>query len=68
MNICKHLPSLLSTLTGTKTDGKGWFFESVTCCKGGTVEQYSIGLLGFGCLIVATFCSTWDARMKIWLF
>lgn len=46
---CFVLPSLLRTPTGTITvggDGK----LPANCCKGGIVEQYSIGLFGFGCL------------------
>lgn len=59
-----YLPSRLSTLTGTKTDGTGWFLETPTCCNGGTVEQYSIGLFGLGCLIVADFCLTRETEIR----
>lgn len=43
------LPSRLRTLTGTKTEG-GDGCVGPTCKGGGIVEQYSIGLFGFGLL------------------
>lgn len=46
---CFVLPSRLRTPTGTMTLG-GWGIASFNCCKGGIVEQYSIGLFGLGCL------------------
>lgn len=52
-------PSRFKTpTTGTNTDGGlGWV--GPTCNKGGIVEQYSIGLFGFGLftdkLLTATF-------------
>lgn len=42
-------PSLLRTPTGTITVGGGGN-PPANCCKGGIVEQYSIGLFGLGCL------------------
>lgn len=42
-------PSLFSTPTGTITVGGGGN-PPANCCKGGIVEQYSIGLFGLGCL------------------
>lgn len=42
-----YLPFRFKTPTGTMTVG-GFWFTLETCCKGGTTEQYSIGLLGFG--------------------
>lgn len=44
-----YLPSRFKTLTGTKTEG-GDGCVGPTCRGGGIVEQYSIGLLGFGLL------------------
>lgn len=46
---CLELPSRLSTPTGTITVG-GVGKPPANCCKGGIVEQYSIGLFGLGCL------------------
>lgn len=46
---CFVLPSLLRTPTGTMTVGGGGK-PPTNCCKGGIVEQYSIGLFGLGCL------------------
>jgi hypothetical protein len=47
-------PSLLRTPTGTKTGtstlGGGCLKTFAACSSGGMVEQYSIGLFGFGCL------------------
>lgn len=42
-------PSLLRTPTGTITVGGGGN-PPANCCKGGIVEQYSMGLFGLGCL------------------
>lgn len=44
-----YLPSRFRTLTGTKTEG-GDGCVGPTCKGGGIVEQYSIGLFGFGLL------------------
>lgn len=42
-------PSLFRTPTGTITVGGGGK-PPANCCKGGIVEQYSMGLFGLGCL------------------
>jgi len=58
--MCKRIiyqtnsPSLLRTPTGTSTGtstlGGGCLKTFAACSSGGMVEQYSIGLFGFGCL------------------
>lgn len=60
MCMCKRIiyqinsPSLLRTPTGTSTGtstlGGGCLKTFAACSSGGMVEQYSIGLFGFGCL------------------
>lgn len=45
---CFELPSRFKTPTGTITVGGGGKPPD-NCCKGGIVEQYSIGLFGLGC-------------------
>ena len=46
-------PCFRSTPTGTMTVGKAVLV--CTCCRGGIVEQYSLGLLGLGLGVVGTY-------------
>lgn len=48
--VVPSFPACLRTPTGTMTVGGGELSapEAWACCRGGMVEQYSAGLLGFG--------------------
>lgn len=49
------MPGCFRTPTGTMTVGGGELStpEAWACCRGGIVEQYSAGLLGFGLWLLA---------------
>lgn len=49
------LPDCFRTPTGTMTVGGGELStpDASACCRGGMVEQYSAGLLGFGLWLLA---------------
>lgn len=53
--VVPSFPACLRTPTGTMTVGGGELSapEAWACCRGGMVEQYSAGLLGFGLWLLA---------------
>lgn len=55
VKVVPSLPGCFRTPTGTMTVGGGELStpEAWACCRGGIVEQYSAGLLGFGLWLLA---------------
>lgn len=53
--VIPSLPDCFRTPTGTMTVGGGELStpDASACCRGGMVEQYSAGLLGFGLWLLA---------------
>lgn len=69
VKVVPSLPGCFRTPTGTMTVGGGELStpEAWACCRGGMVEQYSAGLLGFGLWLLAAagVSHDWADREKM---